>query len=90
MHTSPKHKFRANVQTVYKREYRTKTDRGRRVIAAHRIDPGEGQNRIAKSLIIIEIEKVEDTVSPIEQQHATAINDSLKVARQPRKFFFAC
>ncbi len=88
MHTSPKHKFRANVQTVYKREYRTKTDRGEEY-AAHRIDPGEGQNRIAKSLIIIEIEKVEDTVSPIEQQHATAINDSLKVARQPRKFFFA-
>src|SRR5438067_2496500 len=28
MHTSPKHKFRANLRTVHKREYRTKTYRG--------------------------------------------------------------
>src|SRR6266550_8158795 len=53
------------------------------------MSPAEERTGIAKSLVIIQIEKVEDTVSSIEQQHAATIDNSRKVARQPRKFLFA-
>ena len=52
--------------------------------------PDEVWNQSAKSLIFIEIEKVQDPVSAVEQQNATAIDDPIQVVGQPGEFFDAC
>ena len=47
-------------------------------------------NQSAKSLIFIEIEKVQNAVSGVEQQDATAINNPIQVVGELGQSFDAC